>query len=325
LSRTVTDEELAALVQRITEAAPETGISNGPFGWTRSRSASFTFSSNDWERFECSVDGAAFATCALELTLTDLLEGTHTLRVRAVDAAGHIDPTPAVRRWGVDFSPPSVAAPTVRIAQGSRVDSSGLSFSFSGADRIRSAASLATTSSVGRVERGRASRCPVRRLSRSSSDADQEGTWASGCGRETRRATSPRGRSLSRSISSPIRKDRQRSVIEAFGSPVLVDGVWRSRQVRASAWCEGEADLRRQSLSLVSTRARNRGKAAFYLDGRYIKTIDLFARDTQPRRVVFSQRWAVASEHTATLRVLGRRDARSTGTRIDLDAFLLIN
>ncbi|RKH74344.1 Ig-like domain-containing protein [Corallococcus aberystwythensis] len=53
--------------------------------------APFGFSANETPAtFQCSVDGLAFQVCLANITLENLLPGTHTLQVRAVDAAGNI-------------------------------------------------------------------------------------------------------------------------------------------------------------------------------------------------------------------------------------------
>ena len=52
-------------------------------------------------RFECQLDGGAFTACASPKSYTDLSRGTHTVYVRAIDPAGTVDPTPAVRQFTV--------------------------------------------------------------------------------------------------------------------------------------------------------------------------------------------------------------------------------
>ncbi|MFY0526237.1 adventurous gliding motility protein AgmC [Archangium gephyra] len=83
-------------------SAPETNITSGPSGTTPERTATFEFSSNEpGVTFECSLDGAAYTPCTSPVTFTDLAEGEHTLQVRARDAAGNVDATPATRTWTV--------------------------------------------------------------------------------------------------------------------------------------------------------------------------------------------------------------------------------
>jgi hypothetical protein len=67
--------------------------------------------------FETSLDGARFVLISGDLlVVTGLSDGEHTLRVRAIDASGNIDPTPAVFDWRIDTTPPdtriTLAPPT---------------------------------------------------------------------------------------------------------------------------------------------------------------------------------------------------------------------
>ena len=82
---------------------PDTTIASGPVGRTTSRAATFTFGADEDEaRFECALDGAAYAACVSPKSYTGLAAGAHAFRVRAVDRAGTRDASPAVRTWTVD-------------------------------------------------------------------------------------------------------------------------------------------------------------------------------------------------------------------------------
>jgi glucose/arabinose dehydrogenase len=64
--------------------------------------AGFSFSSNDpAAHFLCRIDGAAFSPCTSPATRAKLKVGPHRFSVRAVDAAGNVDPTPAARKFVV--------------------------------------------------------------------------------------------------------------------------------------------------------------------------------------------------------------------------------
>jgi hypothetical protein len=72
--------------------APDTEITFGPTGLTRSSTSRFEFSGEAGASFQCSVDGAAdgdFGPCSSPFTTGSLDDGPHTFRVRAVDAAGN--------------------------------------------------------------------------------------------------------------------------------------------------------------------------------------------------------------------------------------------
>jgi hypothetical protein len=91
----------------VDNTAPETQIDSGPEGTVTSTSAEFTFSSPDaGASFECSLDGGSFAACSSPTRYDGLAAAAHTFAVRAKDAAGNVDATPATRSWTIDAPPP---------------------------------------------------------------------------------------------------------------------------------------------------------------------------------------------------------------------------
>lgn len=88
--------------------APTTTIDVGPSAVVRTDAATFEFSSDDpLATFECKLDGGTWSTCASPKTLSGLADGDHELLVRATDAAGNTDATPATRNWTVDTGAPT--------------------------------------------------------------------------------------------------------------------------------------------------------------------------------------------------------------------------
>jgi hypothetical protein len=88
------------------DVPPDTTIVTHPAALAASATATFEFtSSEDGSTFECAVDGAAFAACASGDSFT-VADGAHDFAVRAKDAAGNLDDTPATFAWTVDTTPP---------------------------------------------------------------------------------------------------------------------------------------------------------------------------------------------------------------------------
>ncbi len=88
---------------------PDTAIDSGPTGTTDQSSATFVFHGSDTnDTFQCSLDGAPWATCTSPQQYSSLADGTHTFQVRAVNSAGEVDPTPAEASWTVDTTAPAV-------------------------------------------------------------------------------------------------------------------------------------------------------------------------------------------------------------------------
>src|SRR5215210_1997539 len=84
---------------------PNTTIDSGPSGTVKSRDATFTFSSTEPSNatFQTRLDGGIWEAngTATSKTYSNLANGTHTFDVKATDAAGNTDPTPASRSWKV--------------------------------------------------------------------------------------------------------------------------------------------------------------------------------------------------------------------------------
>lgn len=95
--------------------APATAITEGPSGKSGSADAAFRFTSSEpGSTFECSLDDAPFEDCASPVELTGLGDGPHEFRVRATDAAGNTDSSPASRAWTVDTSVPPPPDPPLQ-------------------------------------------------------------------------------------------------------------------------------------------------------------------------------------------------------------------
>ncbi len=94
--------------------APETFITGNPASPSSSASASFSFTGADNVTpsaeltFQCSLDGAAFSACSSPQSYLSLADGAHSFQVRAQDAAGNLDPTPASFSWSIDTSAPLI-------------------------------------------------------------------------------------------------------------------------------------------------------------------------------------------------------------------------
>jgi hypothetical protein len=101
--------------------APQTTITSGPEGTTAVDAASFEFEADQDGTLECSLDGGAWAVCTSPQSYEGLAEGGHGFEVRATDAVGNTDPTPATASFAVDTVAPDTtitAAPSGTIPTG---------------------------------------------------------------------------------------------------------------------------------------------------------------------------------------------------------------
>ncbi len=135
--RNTTSGQCSGIVCNADVTPPETSLGGAPVDPTNSAAAAFSFSGTDDRtsaaalRFQCSIDGGAFAVCTSPRAYSGLAEGEHRFEVRALDQAGNVDPSPAVHEWTVDRTPPET---TIGSAPADQSASTAASFSFEGID-----------------------------------------------------------------------------------------------------------------------------------------------------------------------------------------------
>jgi subtilisin family serine protease len=96
-----TDPSAASRSFTVDTQAPDTQFDSGPSGRTSNVTPSFAFhSSEEASSFECRLDGRSYSACSSpQTTPAPLLYASHTFEVRATDAAGNTDPSPASRSF----------------------------------------------------------------------------------------------------------------------------------------------------------------------------------------------------------------------------------
>jgi hypothetical protein len=132
-------------------AAPDTTIVTGPTGAVATNTGSFTFTSPDaTATFECRVDANGFVPCVAPLDLTALSNGLHTFQVRAKDAAGNVDASPATASWTVTASTPTTPSTPAPVAAYSFNETSGTTARDSSGNGLNGTVSGATRTTTGK-------------------------------------------------------------------------------------------------------------------------------------------------------------------------------
>ena len=90
---------------------PDTTLTATPPDPDGDNTPTFSFTGSDsggsgLAGFQCQLDASGWFACTSPYTTPALADGSHTFRVRAVDGAGNLDPTPATHTWTVDATPP---------------------------------------------------------------------------------------------------------------------------------------------------------------------------------------------------------------------------
>src|SRR6185436_18701367 len=99
----------ASFAWTVDTAAPNTSITAQPSDPTNATGASFSFTATETSTYECRLDGGSWASCTSPKSYTGLADGAHTFDVRASDAAGNTDASPASFTWTVDTAAPNTS------------------------------------------------------------------------------------------------------------------------------------------------------------------------------------------------------------------------
>lgn len=107
------DASPASFTFTVDATAPNTTIDTNPSDPSTSADATFTFSGNDGSgvgglTFQCKLDAASFSSCTSPQNLMGLSAGSHTFQVRATDAVGNTDASPASYTWQINLGPSPV-------------------------------------------------------------------------------------------------------------------------------------------------------------------------------------------------------------------------
>jgi hypothetical protein len=118
-----TDASPATRTWTVDTVAPTATITQHPADPSPGNSVAFKFTSSEptGAKFECrlSPPEASFSACNTQpKTYSSLADGDHTFEVRAVDAAGNVQPTPTSFEWEVDNSLADTTPPETRVLSG---------------------------------------------------------------------------------------------------------------------------------------------------------------------------------------------------------------
>ena len=128
-----TDSTPATRTFTVDTTAPNTTITSGPTGPTSNTAPSFGFSSTEAGSFDCKLDGpgtalGTYSSCTSPKAYSGLAQGSYTVSVRARDAAGNVDASPATRSFTVDTTAPET---TIDSGPTGNITATSASFTFS--------------------------------------------------------------------------------------------------------------------------------------------------------------------------------------------------
>jgi hypothetical protein len=72
-----------------------------------------------------------------------------------------------------------------------------------------------------------------------------------------------------------------------------------------------------RDVAWLATKTTSSGRAQVYIDGLYVRTVELDASTNAFRKIVFSKHYATKGAHTMVIRPLG-------DGRIDIDAIVVL-
>jgi hypothetical protein len=117
--------------------------------------------------------------------------------------------------------------------------------------------------------------------------------------------------------------ERSASVARSSGwvlstSPVMLGGTYAYSRTRGATL---RLDYIGTAVKLIAPRGPGYGKVEVLIDGRSAGTADLYAPDFSAQEIVFERSGLTDGVHSVTVRVLGTKNAASSGTTVVMDGF----
>lgn len=307
---------------------PDTTIDSGPAqGSTTSGSVEFGFSSTEpGSTFECSLDSAPFGGCASPQAY-NLSSGPHTFEVRATDPDGNTDPSAASRSWTVDATAPTVQAPVEDLVTNSTLGTGTISvkLTWSATDGGTGVAEYKLQQSVNG---GGFTTVPISIMSTASTRQlspgdtyqfrvqakDQVGNWSDW-------ANGP-----AFTVSDYQETHGSVNYVGAWTPEASGSAYGGSLTYATASTARAQFSFVGGGVAWVAPKGADRGKATVWIDGVKVTTVDLYSATEKPRTVAFTQEGLSPSQtHTLEVRVTGTKNAASSGARVDVDAFVVLN
>ncbi len=128
------------------------------------------------------------------------------------------------------------------------------------------------------------------------------------------------------------------NVLQETDTNIGYTGTWGTQSLSSASggalkYASASGDVAKLSLGSgvlnvgwVAPKGVDRGKAEAWVDGVKAKDVDLYATGTQSRKVVYTKNGLSDSQARAVeALVLGTKNASSSGTRADVDAFVVLS
>lgn len=89
--------------------------------------------------------------------------------------------------------------------------------------------------------------------------------------------------------------------------------------VASLAGTTARASFSGTGVAWIGSKGPGYGKAAVYLDGKLVKTVDLYSASTKHRQKLYSNTSLKSGKHTLYVKVLGKRNSKSSGNLVGFD------
>lgn len=272
--------------------------------------------------FECRVNLSDWFDCTSPSLFRTNQFGANTISVRAIRPNGLADRTPSVRPWILDWTGPTATAPTRTTPAGRSLLSQGrvsIHLAWSAADTESAVASydvevqtdgrtywerIASGTSATGIDAWFYPNHAYRVRVRGTNAAGITGEWTAG------------------SAWKQLAYQEWSSAVKYTGPWARVRSVGYLNEVAnasSTAGAKATFTYTGTSISLISRLGPTRGRAAIYVDGVYVQTIDLYDKAYKNQRVVWSKTWSTRAKHTVTVKVMGT----SGRPRVEIDGFVV--